>query len=222
MDLDEDYDSINFPLIQAACAFCVLQFFFPFMGLIGHILCVVVFAIYSGRASNKVPWNVLISMAILTFIGGFVGEIVFVLAYVAVFNCVLLAGTNYFGGGDQVTQCVDDVGFTGVGWAMIWIGFVFAIVETVYIFDLHNAIRNHRFPMVSPQVIVVAQSQPIETVVQTTTVQQPVMMQPGMMQPGMMQPGMMQPGMMQPQPVMMQQPMYVQQPGYVQTTQTSY
>jgi len=221
-DNDPDLLNFNFPLIQAACAFCVMQFFIPFMGLIGSILCICVFAKYRHYVSIQNAYNVLIAMACISLAIFTVGEAMWVIAYAQMSACLAYIYTQayngspsgLYGGAQSALDCtLQFTTLATIGWILTVIGLAMAITETVFIFDLHNAILRQRNPGVGPQVVIVTQQAPQPQVVQqtTTTVQQPQMVYASpVAQPMMMQ---QQPMMMQQQPMMMQQqqPMMVQQ-----------
>jgi len=225
-DNDQDLLGFNFPLIQAACAFCVMQFFVPFTGLIGTILCIAVFAKYHAYASNKAAYNVLLSMAIICLFIFTVGEFLWIIAYVQMSACISYVlgqigtgtPTGAYNGAQTIFDCTNlFTTLATIGWILTVIGLAMAITETVFIFDLHNTILRVRSPGAPAQVVIVTQQAPAPQpqVVQqtTTTTMQPQMVyaspvgQPMMVQQG--QPMMMQQG----QPMMMQQgqPMMMQQ-----------
>jgi len=219
-DNDPDLLNFNFPLIQAACAFCVMQFFIPFMGLIGSILCICVFAKYRHYVSIQNAYNVLIAMACISLAIFTVGEAMWVIAYAQMSACIAYilnqayngSPSGLYGGAQSVLDCtIQFTTLATVGWILTVIGLAMAITETVFIFDLHNAILRQRNPGSGPaQVVIVTQQAPQPQVVQqtTTTVQQPQMVYASpVAQPMMMQ---QQPMMVQQQPMMVQQqPMMV-------------
>jgi len=188
---DGDYSSFNLPLIQAACAFAVLEYFFgPFFSFIATILCIVVFAQYKDKTTDPTVYNVLISMSIINTVLQIVG-----------IAMTISGGTNfcyydpygygynyyYYGyyGYGYVTLCDPGTLIAGV---VIWFitMFSFGIVRAVYIFDLSNKINAYLIrPHQGTDVIVVQQDQqqPQQQTVVTTTqqVSQPYVMtqQPG-------------------------------------------
>jgi len=204
-DNDQDLLGFNFPLIQAACAFAVLQFFVPFMGLIASILCICVFGKYKSYASVPNAYNVLIAMAILALIFFVVGEGMWIAGYAILSGCIYNAlyynsGSLYYA--TQVLNCTEATAtLTAIGWVLTVIGLAMAITECVFIFDLHNSILRVRNGGGGTQVVIVTQQQPQQqqqVVTQTTTVQQPGMVyaSPVMGQPMMVQQPVYQPPMM--------------------------
>jgi len=131
---DSQYSTFNFPLIQAAAAFAIIEFFFPFLHIVGTGLCIAIFVLYREKTDDQKGYIIILSISIVDSVLQLTGWIVFIASESCAVNAVLNSLLDPTDSEAALAACLGGV-YAGVIIFVITL-FSFGIVRAIYVFDL--------------------------------------------------------------------------------------